>query len=45
MVSEIDGTMTVAEWNTSEVPEDQHETPLLVIHVPIWCLALVRKMA
>lgn len=34
VVSEVDGAVAVGERNASEVPEDEHETPLLVVHVP-----------
>ena len=34
MVGNIDGAVAVRQRNTSEVPEDKHETPLLIVHVP-----------
>ena len=27
--------MAIAEWYTGKVPEDQHKTPLLIVHIPI----------
>ena len=40
VVCEVDGAVTVAERNSSHVPEDQHEAQLLVVHVPSWDDAL-----
>lgn len=34
VVGQKDGAVAVGERNTSQVPEDEHETPLLVVHVP-----------
>ncbi|KAI7052583.1 Delta(24(24(1)))-sterol reductase like protein [Hortaea werneckii] len=34
VVGDEDGAVAVAQWHTSHVPEDKHETPLLVVHVP-----------
>ncbi len=34
MVGEVDCGVTVAKWYTCEVPEDEHEAPFLVVHVP-----------
>lgn len=35
VVGKVDGAVAVAQWHTSQVPEDQHEAPFLVVHVPI----------
>lgn len=35
VIGEIDGTVAVAQGHTGEVPEDEHETPLLVVHIPV----------
>ena len=34
MVSQVYGAMTIAERDSGKVPEDQHETPFLIVHVP-----------
>ncbi|KAI6752861.1 hypothetical protein HG530_013613 [Fusarium avenaceum] len=34
VVGQVDGAVAVRERDTSKVPEDEHETPLLVVHVP-----------
>lgn len=34
VVRKIEGAVAVAERNTSQVPENQHETPLFVVHIP-----------
>lgn len=34
MVGQVDCAVTVAQRNTSEVPENQHETPFFVVHIP-----------
>lgn len=34
MVCEVDSAVTVAEWYPGHIPEDQHESQLLVIHIP-----------
>lgn len=34
VVSEVDGAVAIAQWNTGQVPEDEHESPFLVIHIP-----------
>ena len=26
--------MAITEWYTSKVPEDEHEAPFLVVHIP-----------
>lgn len=36
VVVEIQSTMAVSVWDTGNVPEDQHESKLLVRHVPSW---------
>lgn len=35
MVGEIDRAVAVAQWHTSQVPENQHEAPFLIVHVPV----------
>lgn len=35
MIGEVYGAVTVRQRNTSEVPENEHEPPLLVVHIPI----------
>lgn len=35
VVGEVDCAVAVAERNTSEVPEDKHEAPFFVVHVPV----------
>lgn len=35
VVSQVKGAVAVRERDTSKVPEDEHETPLLIVHVPI----------
>jgi len=34
VVSQVNGAVAVAQGNTSQVPEDKHEAPLLVVHIP-----------
>ncbi len=34
VVGQVDGTMAIAERDSSEVPEDQHEAPFFVVHIP-----------
>jgi len=34
MIGQIYGTVTVAEGYARKVPEDEHEAPFLVVHVP-----------
>ena len=34
VIGEVEGAVTVAEGNASQVPENKHEAPFLVIHVP-----------
>jgi hypothetical protein len=34
VVGKEDGAVAVRQWYTCQVPEDEHETPLLVVHVP-----------
>lgn len=34
VISQIDSAVAVAQRHASQVPEDEHETPLLVVHVP-----------
>ena len=34
VVGEVDGAVAVRQGDTSKVPEDEHEAPLLVVHVP-----------
>ena len=34
MESQINRTVAVAQWNTGEIPKNEHETPFLIIHVP-----------
>lgn len=34
VVGKEDGAVAVRQRHTSQVPEDEHETPLLVVHVP-----------
>ncbi|KAI6749100.1 hypothetical protein HG531_008047 [Fusarium graminearum] len=34
MVGQVDGAVAVRKRNTSQVPEDEHEAPLLVVHIP-----------
>ena len=31
---EVDGAVAVGEGHTGEIPEDEHEAPFLVVHVP-----------
>ena len=26
--------MAITEWYTSKIPEDEHEAPFLVVHIP-----------
>lgn len=35
VVSQIDGAVAVGQRDTGKVPENEHKSPLLVIHVPI----------
>ena len=35
VIGEVDGAMAVAKRNTSQVPEDEHEAPFFVVHVPV----------
>lgn len=37
VVSQVDGAVAVAQRDTSQVPENQHEAPLLVVHIPVRC--------
>lgn len=34
MIGKVDSTVAVAERNSSQIPEYQHEAPFLVVHVP-----------
>ena len=34
VVGQIDGAVAVREGDAGQIPEDQHEAPFLVIHVP-----------
>lgn len=34
VVGEVDGAVAVAQRHTSQVPENQHESPFLIVHVP-----------
>lgn len=34
VVGKVDGAVAVRKGNASKVPEDEHETPLLIVHVP-----------
>ena len=34
VVGEIDGAVTVAQGYSSQIPENEHESKLLVVHVP-----------
>lgn len=34
MVCDIDRAMAVAQWHAGKIPEDQHEAPFLIIHIP-----------
>jgi len=34
VVGKVDRAVAVAQWDTSEVPEDEHEAPFLVVHIP-----------
>ena len=34
VVGKVDRTVAIAEWHAGEVPEDQHEAPFLVVHIP-----------
>lgn len=34
MISEVDGAVAVGQRNAGKVPEDEHEAPFLVVHVP-----------
>ena len=34
VIGEVEGAVTVAEGNASQVPENKHEAPFLVVHVP-----------
>ncbi|KAH3665632.1 hypothetical protein OGAPHI_003820 [Ogataea philodendri] len=36
VVIQIQGSVAVGVWNTGNVPEDEHESKLLVCHVPGW---------
>ncbi len=42
VVSQVDSTMAIAERHSGKVPEDQHEAPFLVVHVPERSLATGR---
>lgn len=35
MISEVDGAMAVRQRHSGQVPEDEHESPLLIVHVPV----------
>ena len=35
MVGKIDRAVAVAQRHTSQVPENQHEAPFLIVHVPV----------
>ena len=45
MVVQVEGALAVAEWDTGDVPEDQHEAELLVGHIPRWDNQLFRLRA
>lgn len=34
MVRQVDGAMTVSQRDACHVPEYEHKTPLLIIHIP-----------
>lgn len=34
VVRKVDGAMAVAQWHAREVPENQHEAPFLIVHIP-----------
>lgn len=34
MVGKINSTMTVAQRHAGHIPENEHEPPLLIIHIP-----------
>ena len=34
VIGKVDGAVAVAKWHTGKVPEDEHEAPFLVVHVP-----------
>lgn len=35
MIGQVDGAVAVAQGNSCKVPENQHEAPFLIIHIPI----------
>jgi hypothetical protein len=37
VIGQVDGAVAVRERYTGQVPEDEHETPLLVVHIPGYC--------
>lgn len=37
VVCQVDGAVAVAERHTSQVPENQHEAPFFVVHIPVSC--------
>ena len=34
VVGQVYSAVAVREWDPSQVPEDEHEAPFLVVHVP-----------
>lgn len=37
VVGQVDCAVAVRERDTGQVPEDEHETPLLIVHIPGLC--------
>lgn len=35
VIGEIECAVAVAQWYTGKIPENQHEAPFFVVHVPI----------
>ena len=35
VVGKVDGAVAVRKRDTGQIPEDEHESPLLVVHVPV----------
>jgi hypothetical protein len=35
VIGEVDGAVAVGQWYASKIPEDEHETPFLIVNVPM----------
>lgn len=43
VVGKVDGAVAVTQRHTSQIPEDQHKAPFLVVHIPAFVLDLKEK--